>query len=287
MVVLACVGAPAPALADEPETVTPRTSLRHDLWIDVPVTVGLGAGVFVWTRVSNDVLPHECWWCDGSPGQVNAVDDFFRTAFKRPDVAPAKTASDIFGYGVAPLAAIGLTAVAAGADGRLDEAPLDALLVAEATTVSVAFTELFKATFRRERPYVHFETDEEARKALTSQPDTLVSFPSGHTSTTFALAASAGTVATLRGYRLAPLVWIAGGIIGLTTGYLRIAADRHYVTDVVAGAALGTGVGIGVPLLFHRPITSETSAVARWMQSAMLSTAPVAAGRVVSLGWSF
>jgi membrane-associated phospholipid phosphatase len=36
------------------------------------------------------------------------------------------------------------------------------------------------------------------------------------------------------------------------TGYLRIAADRHYATDVLAGAAVGTGVGLGWPLLVLR-----------------------------------
>lgn len=268
--------------------MTPRVSLRHDLWIDIPVTVALAAGAFTWSSVSNSVLPHECRWCDGQPGEVNAVDDFFRTAFVRQDVTPAKTMSDVMGYGVAPLAAVGFTALAAGADGRLDEAPLDTLLIAEATSTSLALTEMFKSVFQRERPYVHFTTDPDAHAVLTSQSDTLVSFPSGHTSTTFALAASAGTIATMRGYRLAPLVWIAGGLLGLTTGYLRMAADRHYFTDVVAGAALGTGVGIAVPLVFHRPVEGEAPASAsNWLRHATISTSPVPGGRLVSLGWGF
>jgi membrane-associated phospholipid phosphatase len=129
--------------------------------------------------------------------------------------------------------------------------------------------------------------DPEAHAALTSKSDTLVSFPSGHTSTTFAIAASAGTIATMRGYRVAPLIWIAGGLLGATTAYLRMAADRHYFTDTLAGAALGTGVGIGMPLLFHRPAEGEGTAATSWLRHATISSAPVPGGRVVSLGWGF
>jgi membrane-associated phospholipid phosphatase len=279
----AAPAAQAPAAAP---TATPRTPLRYNLWIDVPVTLGLVAGVVVWSNVEADVLPRECRFCDGPPGQVNAVDDFFRTAFRRNDVKPAQTASDVLAYGVSPVAAVGFGALAAGADGRLDEAPLNTVLVAEATSVSLAMTEMFKSIFERERPYVHAVTDPDAHAALIAQKDTLVSFPSGHTSTTFALAASAGTIATLRGYRVAPLIWIAGGLLGLTTGYMRMAADKHYFTDVVAGAALGTGVGIGVPLLFHRPASGNESAVGKWLHRATISSSPVPGGRVVSLGWA-
>jgi membrane-associated phospholipid phosphatase len=57
----------------------------------------------------------------------------------------------------------------------------------------------------------------------------------------------------MRGYRWAPVIYVAGGLIGAATAYLRIAADQHYLTDVVTGAVLGSAVGAGVPYLFHRP----------------------------------
>jgi membrane-associated phospholipid phosphatase len=77
-----------------------------------------------------------------------------------------------------------------------------------------------------ERPFVHVLPP--AQKGRTAQPDdNNLSFSSGHTTATFALAAAAGTVATMRGYRWAPLTWIVGGALALGTGYLRIAADRH------------------------------------------------------------
>lgn len=36
-----------------------------------------------------------------------------------------------------------------------------------------------------------------------------------------------------------------------TVGYLRIAADQHFMTDVLVGAAIGTMSGLGIPWLLH------------------------------------
>jgi membrane-associated phospholipid phosphatase len=62
------------------------------------------------------------------------------------------------------------------------------------------------------------------------------SFPSGHTSLSFAAAASLhkryGWQAGLPAYALASF-----------TGLARVKADKHYVHDVLAGAALGTAGG--------------------------------------------
>ena len=93
---------------------------------------------------------------------------------------------------------------------------------------------------------------------MRSREDNL-SFYSGHTTFAFALASSTATVATMRQYRLAPLVWGAGMLLASTTGYLRIASDKHYGTDVVTGALMGTAMGVGIPYLAHRPATSLAS----------------------------
>jgi hypothetical protein len=87
-----------------------------------------------------------------------------------------------------------------------------------------------------------------------------LSFYSGHTTEAVSLAVAAGTVASLRGYRLAPLVWGTSLPVALVTGYLRIAADRHYFTDVLVGAVAGAAVGFLVPYLFHRPDGAEANA---------------------------
>ena len=100
----------------------------------------------------------------------------------------------------------------------------------------------------------------EAIRALTDSPsDDNLSFFSGHTTLAFAVATAAGTINTLRGYRLAPLVWGAGMTMAVSVGYLRIAADKHYFSDVMTGAVVGSLIGVGVPLIFHSASSSSAS----------------------------
>lgn len=235
--------------------------LKHDLRIDVPVTAGLGTGLVVWAFVKDDVLPKSCTICDRS---LDGVDDSLRTGTARRDPTPADTLSKIGTFGVAPVLALGLTGLAANTEHHLDETPLDALVIAEATVSALTIDAGLGLFLRRERPNVHFG-DPEQKQARIDDGHSLDSFPSGHTTATFALAASAGTVATMRGYRLAPLVWFGTGVFAITTGYLRMAADRAYFTDAITGAAIGTAVGILVPYLFHSPRQPQ------WMHNTSIS----------------
>jgi membrane-associated phospholipid phosphatase len=42
---------------------------------------------------------------------------------------------------------------------------------------------------------------------------------------------------------------MSGVPLAAATGYFRLAADRHYLTDVLAGAGVGLAVGYAVPAL--------------------------------------
>lgn len=85
-------------------------------------------------------------------------------------------------------------------------------------------------------------------RANQSDDDDL-SFFSSHTSTTAAFAFAVSQIATRRRVRT-PLVFLLGIAAGLT-GYLRIASDRHYLTDVLAGGLVGATVGTLVPRWLH------------------------------------
>ncbi len=76
-----------------------------------------------------------------------------------------------------------------------------------------------------------------------------VSFFSGHTALAFSFAVSAGTIASMRSYPNAGWVLGSGLALATTTGYLRIAADHHYFTDVLVGAVVGSAIGWAVPKL--------------------------------------
>lgn len=163
-------------------------------------------------------------------------------------------ASDVFSYGGTFL---GL--VAAPVYGALDKGPdgsrgggrgalTHGVIYAESVTLSVTLTDIVKTASRRPRPYTR------APGFVWEEADDQMSFPSGHTSTagalTFSLAhqivrtQDLSVGAQLAAYGLATAYTA-------TTGALRVAAAKHYPSDVVIGGLLGATVGIVVPEL-HR-----------------------------------
>lgn len=228
--------------------------LRHDVRIDLPVTIALAGGLIAYTAVGRDnLLPPGCRWCDGTRPTVNPVDELFRNAFVRRDTQPASQLSHVVSYATAPAFITALLAAVEWDEGKTKNFLVDAMIVSEAALTAVALSEGIKAFTLRERPNIHVLVDEDHHAAEGAKSGANHSFPSGHTLAIMALTASAGTVAGMRRYRAAPVIWVTGTILSLAAGYLRMAADQHYFTDTLAGAAIGLGVGAGMPLLFHGP----------------------------------
>lgn len=276
-----------PASGDGP--VTPRIELRHNLVTDIAVTGVMAAGLVTWGFVKTEVGIDKCVICDGAPGEANFLDDAFRNTFKRDDIGPSATASHILSYAGGPVMGFALTIGAAVYDKRSNEAPLNCLLVIEASLAAVLVKEALTAVIRRERPFVH-ALEGEAKKEALSEGDPLESFPGGHTTSIMAITASSATIASLRGYRLAPYIWVIGSTLGLTSMYLRIAADQHYFTDNLVGGIVGAAVGAGIPLLFHRRLEKDgttASGGTGFLRGAMVTSNAVPGGRVVGLAWGF
>lgn len=198
--------APLPAPAPAP----PRSiALRHNLALDIPITAGLAGALITWgVVVKPNLRAPSCTICDGAPGELNAVDDFFRSSLRRPADSPAGAISDVFAYGVAPATGVALAVIAPAYDHRTSEVPLDMLLVVEASLAFAVVQQGLTVLLPRERPYVHAAEGEERDSAL-QRHSSFEAFPAGHNGSAFAIAAAGGTIATMRGYRLAPLVWRA------------------------------------------------------------------------------
>ncbi len=237
--------------------------LRYDLRIDAAVTSLGGLWWLTSEFMKADLVPEKCRWCyraeDGAD-LLNPYDSSVRKRllWKHPETAA--TFSSVLGFFVEPAAMMGLTALSSANDRAIARLPVDALLITEATVLAGDINQLAKFAFARERPFVHFlPRAPDVVRALTDSPsDDNLSFFSGHTTLAFAVATSAGTVNSLRAYRLAPVVWGAGLSMAVTVAYLRIAADKHYLSDVMTGAVVGSVVGIGVPLLFHSASSAST-----------------------------
>ena len=224
--------------------------LSVSLFTDTVITAD---AMFVWlgTEYGKDTIaPRSCHWCD-SPAPP---DRWVRKALLWSDPHAAILPSNLGALVIAPLTAAGLLTLAAGHDDALSNVGVDLLLVAQATALAGSLNQLTKFSVARRRPFAAAGLpDPDTRQGPA---DFNLSFYSGHTNLAFSLAASAGTVATLRRYRWAHAIWTAGAVIGAATAYFRIAADQHYLTDVLTGAAMGTAVGVGVPALFHRARSS-------------------------------
>lgn len=241
------LGTPSPARADAPRP----HQLKYDLTLDA-AAIGISAAFVIGTELVKVVKPQRCRWCDRDDegDHLNGLDRAARISLKWRDLRQAQFDSSVTAFLLEPaFATVDMIAVAAADDA--DRAfPVDLLIVTEAVAVSTFLNQAAKLVFARERPFVHALPPEE--RLTTALPsDNNVSFYSGHSAMTFSLAAAAGTVATLRGYRLMPLVWATLMPLAAATGYLRIGADKHYLSDVLTGAVLGTVVGVALPLLFH------------------------------------
>ena len=122
----------------------------------------------------------------------------------------------------------------------------EALIVGELVAVVI------KGTMGRQRPYV------EPRNSNSYQlfrgfggSDKFRSFPSGHSTSAFA-AAAAVTSETSRFWP--ETVWIVGPILytgAALTGISRMYNNRHWASDVLVGAGIGTFAGLKVVRYHH------------------------------------
>lgn len=104
-----------------------------------------------------------------------------------------------------------------------------AIIIGGTVIISSAITGLLKYTIQRERPFVTYPDINHIK------PEDSYSFPSGHTSTAFALATSV-TIAYPKWYVATPAyLWAS------SAAYSRMHFGVHYPSDVIAGALIGSG----------------------------------------------
>lgn len=217
---------------------------RFEPRIEVPLLVVGGLGWLLSEQLKPRVAPTVCRFC-----RYGRFDERAQRA-RWTQYERAHVASDWLLFGIVPLVSFGGAVAMALHESSPRSALIDSVVIAEALVLTAGLTQIAKYAFGRTRPYVL--TQREERRDFVASPDDNLSFFSGHTSSTFALAVAAGTTASLRGYQAAPALWAVGVPLAALTGYLRIAADRHYVSDVLTGALVGTAVGVFIPWLHAR-----------------------------------
>lgn len=190
--------------------------------------------------------PNECRWCDrDSLGRdaLNGFDRSARSSLRWNNTDTANTLSWVTEF--TPLALL----VGLNKD-RLRET---ALPVFEAFGTTYFVTHIGKVAAARERPVVHFGGN--------VSHGANASFFSGHSSSAFSLVFALARVNSDRDDPNTKWIWMAGVPLAATTGYLRVAADKHYMTDVLIGAAVGASLGWWIPGWWGPSGTSGASVV--------------------------
>jgi hypothetical protein len=156
------------------------------------------------------------------------------------------------------------------------------LLTGVSEAVSFGIGQGLKKIVKRERPYarlanVHY-TDAEL-----SDP---YSFPSGHSTAAFAIATSL----SLRYPK--PSVYIPLHIWALFVGYGRVYLGLHYPSDVLAGAAIGSGTAILVHLFeddileLKRRIMGESEKGVSGLKGLSIQFVPLEEGGLLQLSYN-
>ena len=166
---------------------------------------------------------------------LNALDRAGRAVLRWRDPARADRLSDLLAFGAAPAAC----AWALWQPGEpFDDLVLrDGLAITEAAVLTGLVNQVTKQLAMRERPLAA------GAPRRAHLPDRYGSFFSGHSASVAVVCASAGLRKLGDGVRTKRLLALPA--LPLLTAYLRVAADKHYLTDVLAGV----GVGVGVALL--------------------------------------
>jgi membrane-associated phospholipid phosphatase len=203
--------------------------------IDAPVIVAGALAIAIPYALAGDLIHPRCP-CD--PAEVNALDrHVIGNHNKFLDTVSDATAGIVL---VAPLV---LDAVDVGPSRALFE---DATVFGETLAVNGALVTAAKYIVRRPLPRTYA-----GDPALLNQPGGYRSFYSGHVSVVVAaLSVTAVTLDVRHGQRIWP--WILVATIGSVVAAERVAAGRHFYTDVAVGAVAGTAVGALVPLAHLR-----------------------------------
>ncbi len=207
-----------------------------ETWRDAGITAAALAATGALALETRILVPDRCRICEPDRLDAAAHDALL---WRHPGIA--RLASDLSANGLVPLLAAG---DAFRANRSAAGAGHDLLLVAEAAALTTMTTEIAKDAFGRRRPDAPVIVSEGSARNQ--------SFWSGHTALAFSVVVAEATQDTLRGDPAAPWVWGIGLTLASGVGYLRVAGDAHWVTDVLAGAAAGSAAGALVPLLSRR-----------------------------------
>lgn len=152
---------------------------------------------------------------------------------------------------ILPQAINAIDVLLSGGPDRLGTIGTEGLVLAESLAMTLMVTSMVKTIVGRPRPYV-FDSDTSPEKRASR--GARESFPSGHTSMAFAAATSYSYLFQKK-HPDSPAVipvWISSHLVASAVAFFRVEGGRHFWTDVLSGAAIGSAIGLLVPYLHTR-----------------------------------
>ncbi|HEU5075488.1 MAG TPA: phosphatase PAP2 family protein [Polyangiaceae bacterium] len=129
----------------------------------------------------------------------------------------------------------------------------DVTIIYESALTAAALSGLATLSAQRARPFVY---GTKAPEDVRTSPNGALSFVSGHTTMAFALSTS--TFWTIyRRHGSGAYAWTTLGVgtaLATSVAVGRVAAGKHFPTDVITGAAVGAAVGTLMPALHDAPV---------------------------------
>jgi hypothetical protein len=221
--------------------------------MDLPemVVTGTAAGVAVGTAVAAPL--HTGW--QGGIGFDNAVRNALRASSFQARL-DARDASDVgLGFITTFPILVDSLIVAYWYRGSKEVAVQMGLIDIEALTIAGAIQGTANFLSGRERPYGQDCGTQIPNDTQDCQSQSRYrSFFSGHSTLSFtsaSLVCAHHMALHLFESGADPATCVTAYLAATTIGTLRIIGDAHYASDVLIGAAVGTAIGLGLPLLHH------------------------------------
>jgi len=227
--------------------VDARSPYKVRLAVDLPMTIALIGGATTLDLVAPDSVMLSCHPCDEStlnPLDRGVVGPMSRTSARVTDAMVTLAIASPF--------------ILSAVDERWgQESPgaaewlTDGLVIAEAMGVTLMLTQIAKYAVKRPRPFTYLMDPGDSAEVPI---DDSLSFYSGHTAMAFAGVVSGLATLRYRGVKGGAFVGAAGAglVLAAGVGFGRVAASRHFWTDVMTGAVVGSLMGWLVPWLHLR-----------------------------------
>lgn len=251
----------AAPIAPPAPSAGPGSPFALRLAVDLPVTLGAGLAAAVSELAKSELPGPQCGGGGCDPQRINPLDRLSIGSHSQG----ARTASDVL-LGIN----LGLPFLLDFFD-VLGNRPrdgwrgygTDVLVLAEVFAVNASLNALFKYAVRRTRPLVYDPDPDAFTAEERADPDAALSFYSGHSSFSFSMATAYSYLFMRRhpGSKLVIPVWVVSESLAATTAALRVVAGKHFVTDVLTGAAVGAAIGVLIPYLHARALPDRIAAL--------------------------